>query len=295
MKSTTSLELKKSILIALLLIFSIGIFAQTTYKVVCDKKSKTVKIVESDNRSPNYVPIKSGFPFRQVAQKWIDNNYSTTACNPIEITKQIQAEQNGASPTTPTSTNSNNQNTQPQSTTTILQPKMAAANSTTKYSNSSFIVNAKFSTLGKVFSSEKKLTPGLNVGLEQLFGQKSYIGIGAYLDLFFAEFSPINSFDKMTFFYAKIPVFFGQRIYKKNLLIMYEAGAEFNTKIIADDEDFEIPGQTFKGSSFNLMTRLRVGSEKIQLTLGAEMWVSEIIENDSFKMSVLYFGLRFSF
>ena len=93
MNSRTSPRFKKSIFIAFLFVISLNTFAQTTYKVVCDKTDNTVKVIKSDNRSSNYVPIKGGFPFRQIAQQWIDDNYSTTTCNPAEIVKKIQTEE----------------------------------------------------------------------------------------------------------------------------------------------------------------------------------------------------------
>lgn len=259
---------------------------------MCDKTDNTVKVIESTNHSPNYVPIKGGFPFRQIAQKWIDENYTTTVCNPGKIVKQIQKEEDS----TKQAPNNNlaNQPNQPPPAPAPASPIPRPQNTSPAYYNSSLTVNAKFSNLGKAFSSEKSLTPGLNVGFEQLFGQKNYLGVGACLDIYFAEFPLTHDFDKMTLFFGKIPVFVGQRIQKKKYMIMYEVGAEFNTKIIADDESFEISGKTFKSTSFDLMARLRAGTEKVQLTLGTEMWVSKIFEEDDFSMSAFYVGLRFS-
>ncbi|MEN8116531.1 MAG: hypothetical protein ABFS16_06100, partial [Bacteroidota bacterium] len=175
----------------LFLFLSIETFAQTTYKVVCDKTDNTVKVVESSNRSPNYVPIKGGFPFRPIAQKWIDENYATTICNPGEIIEQNKKQQN-----TPTQTNNNTQPTPsptsppaPTPPQKQLQPRQTEYNTAPPYKNSSFIINAKFSDLGKLYSLDNNLAPGFNVGLEQLIGGKMYVGVGVNMNFYFVDFS----------------------------------------------------------------------------------------------------------
>jgi hypothetical protein len=290
MNLSTSLRLKRSIFVTFLFVLSLNTFAQTSYKVVCDKTDNIVKVIKSDNHSPNYVPIKGGFPFRQIAQQWIDDNYSTTTCNPGEIVKQIQTEKDNNTQTGVK--NQNNQPTQPAPATTLLQPRQTT---TISYRNSSFILNAKFSDFGRVFSLDNNLAPGLDVGFEQLFGKKYYLGIGVSINFYFADFSTIGDYENMSFFFGKIPVFLGYRMYHKNMIIMYEAGVEINTEIRATDDDFEFLGKIPNSNSFDILARIRVGTDKIMLSMGAEFWVSEIFENDDYRMMVVYFGLRFGF
>ena len=219
MKLTIFQGFRKSILFIFLFVLSLNTFAQTTYKVVCDKTDNTVKVIKSDNRSSNYVPIKGGFPFRQIAQQWIDDNYSTTTCNPGDLVNKIKTEENNKIPTGVT--NQNNQPTQPAAASTPLQPRQTATSQVPPYRNSSFILNAKFSDLGRVFSLDNNLAPGFDVGFEQLFGKKYYLGIGVNMNFYFADFSADPNFDQITFFFGKIPLFFGYRTYHKKYIFMF--------------------------------------------------------------------------
>ncbi|NOR76671.1 MAG: hypothetical protein GQ525_16125 [Draconibacterium sp.] len=261
--------------------------------MVCDKTDNTVKVIKSDNRSSNYVPIKGGFPFRQIAQQWIDDNYTTTVCNPVEIVKQIQAKENNNPQTGITS--QNNQPVQPAASTTPLQPGRSSVAQTPPYKNSSFIINAKFSDLGRVFSLESNLSPGFDVGFEQLFGKKYYLGIGVNMNFYFADLSTIGDYENTSFFFGKIPVFFGYRMYNKNMFMMYEAGVEINTEIQSTDDDFEFLGKIPNNNSYDITARMKVGKGKFMLTLGTELWVSEIFENDDYMMTVVYVGMKLSF
>ena len=183
MNLSSLLKLKKSILFVFLFTLSLNTFAQTTYKVVCDKTDSTVKVIKSDNRSPNYVPIKGGFPFRQIAQQWIDDNYSTTTCNPEEIVKQIQSQVEKS-----TQVQNNTQNIQPvQPAGTKLQPSSTVSNQPLNYKKSSFLMNAKFSNLGEAFMLSEKLMPGFEVGIEKTFGAQIYFGTGINVDFYLSD------------------------------------------------------------------------------------------------------------
>jgi hypothetical protein len=59
----------------LLIAHPLALSSQKSYKAVCDKTDGTVKIVDSEDRSPSLVPLKGGFPFYQVAEKWVNENY----------------------------------------------------------------------------------------------------------------------------------------------------------------------------------------------------------------------------
>ena len=286
-------SLKKASLLLFVLFVSTITFAQTSFKVVCDKTDNTVKIVESTNHSPNYVPIKSGFPFRQIAQKWIDDNYSTTVCNPGEIVKQIQAEAEKSAP--PQVTNNNNETTQQAAANTPLQPRPSSATQSPPYKNSSFVINAKFSDLGRAFSLDKSFAPGFGVGFEQLFGKKYYLGIGVNMDFYFTDFASVGDYEKMSFYFGKIPLFLGYRMYQKNMFIMYEAGVEINTEMRSTDDDFDFLGKSLTSNSFDITARVKVGTGRFMLIMGSEFWVSEIFENDDYRMIAVYLGLKLSF
>ena len=292
MEKTTYLGFVKFILISLLFLFSLNVLAQETYKVVCDKTDNTVKVIKSDNRSPNYVPIKGGFPFQQIAQQWIDDNYTTTRCNPEEIVKQIQTEQNNNSQTQ--ITNQNKQINQPPQ---KAQPATitAATKQDPLYRNSSLIFNAKLSNIGEAYTLDNSLAPGFEIGFEQLFGKKYYVGIGVSMNFYFTDFSSTyNNLDQVTFFFGKIPLFFGYRTYHKKYIFMYEVGAEFNTEFQASEEDIEFLSTPIN-NSYDIMARFRVGTERIMLSLGTELWVSDVYENNDYGMSVFYLGMKFSF
>ena len=293
MKTTTYyLRFHKLILISLLFLFSSNIFAQDTFKVVCDKTDNTVKVIKSDNRSPNYVPIKGGFPFQQIAQQWIDNNLTTTTCNPEEIVKEIQTEQKNNPPTQVT--DQNNQINQPAQKTQPATITSATAQQP-RYRNSSLIINAKFSNIGEHFSLDQSLAPGFEVGFEQLFGKKYYIGIGVGMNFYFTDFSPTHAtIDQVTFFFGKIPLFIGYRTYHKKYFFMYEIGGEFNTEFQASDENIDYLS-TPNSNSYDIMARFRVGTERIMVSLGTELWVSEIYKYNDYGMSVFYLGMKFSF
>ena len=293
MKTTTYyLRFHKLILISLLFLFSSNIFAQDTFKVVCDKTDNTVKVIKSDNRSPNYVPIKGGFPFQQIAQQWIDNNLTTTTCNPEEIVKEIQTEQKNNPPTQVT--DQNNQINQPAQKTQPATITSATAQQP-RYRNSSLIINAKFSNIGEHFSLDQSLAPGFEVGFEQLFGKKYYIGIGVGMNFYFTDFSPTHAtIDQVTFFFGKIPLFIGYRTYHKKYFFMHEIGGEFNTEFQASDENIDYLS-TPNSNSYDIMARFRVGTERIMVSLGTELWVSEIYKYNDYGMSVFYLGMKFSF
>ena len=76
---------------------------------------------------------------------------------------------------------------------------------------------------------------------------------------------------------------------------MYEIGAELNTEFQASDEDFMFQGKTPNSNSYDIMARLRVGTDRIKLSIGTETWISKIFEEDNFNMTALYFGLNFNF
>lgn len=263
-------------------------FSQTTYKVACDKTDNTVKVIKSDNRSPNYVPIKGGFPFRQIAERWIDENYNTTVCNPGEIIKQIQADEKQLEQV---------QSPKPKqpavpAVAEALGARPKSSMPKPKFKNTSFVLNGKFSNLGKAFNLKSTIAPGFRIGFEQLFGQKTYLGIGFGMNFYFSD---VEDFGTLTFYSGKFPIFIGHRVYKGNLIIAYEFGAEFNTVIQEDGSDgFDFNGLIPNKNSTNGLARFKVGSNKVMGMLGAEFGVTEVFENSSYKMSAFYLGIQFN-
>lgn len=280
--------------ISFLNVLTFSATAQTTYKVVCDKTDKTVKIVEADNRSPNYVPIKAGFPFRQVAQKWIDENLHTTACNPSEIIKQNNAQEKPVSPSLNKSVAS--QPTPPPAPeNTKLQARRPGSNSAPAFKNTSFLINARFSNLGEAFNLSEKLLPGVEAGIEQLFGNRLYLGTGINMNLFTTDFNGRYGSDKELIYFFKIPAFVGFRKATNNFIVTYEIGAAANTGFTGTPLVLETYGKTANKSSFDFLTRMKVGSQKFMLVMGTDIWLTEIFENDSFKMTSVYIGLCLNF
>ena len=286
-KKITATQVNNSLLILFLFLFSTNILAQDTYKVVCDKTDKTIKVIKSKDTSPNYVPIKGGFPFQQIAQQWIDNNYTSKKCDPENIVKIYKTEENNV-----TNTSVSNQ-------TNLSTQSASSSISTTqepRYRNTSFLLNGKVSNLGDAFSINKGISSGFNIGFEHLFGKKYYVGIGIDMNFYFTDFSsPNNISNQITFFFGKIPLFFGVRTNHKKFIFMYELGGEYNTEFRVSDDDFEFYDMTPKNNSFDIMGRFRFGTERIMLSLGSELWITSIFENNNYKMSVIYLGMKLNF
>lgn len=284
----------KLLFLSVFFVFSVQVFAQATYTVVCDKTELQLKIVESTDRSPNYVPIKGGFPFRQVAQKWIDDNYNTTTCNPGQMVKEVQSRTNSPqnqpnAPIPPV------QSSQP----SFFPPGSTPGNvpeiSHPDFKNTSLLFQIKFANLGGAFSLAKNMTPGIELGIEQLFGQKIYFGTGLAVNLYLTDFESKYGYDEQTFFMARMPFFAGFRIQRNSIRVMYEAGIHVNTKLVSTDSEFEIPGQTPLDNSFNLMGRIKIGKNNLMLEIGSEMWLTGFFEEDDFYMNSTFVGFRYFF
>jgi len=204
MKSTTSQGLKKSALIVFLTVFALITFAQSTFKVVCDKTDNTVKVVESDNRSANLVPIKGGLPSMQIANDWINKNYNTTKCDPGQIINDIRKNKTTPElqPTAPaTITKTKTQTVAPAvKTVTKVQtvpPKAKGATNTSKakgtsyapapaeqkFKNNSLLLNTRVTNLGDIFGYDERIK-GYGIGLEKLFGDQIYFGTGLNVDMY---------------------------------------------------------------------------------------------------------------
>jgi hypothetical protein len=272
--------------IILILFLSFNAFSQNTFTVVCDKTDNTVKVVESNKRSPNYVPIKGGFPFRQVAQKWIDEKYATTECNPEKVLEEIQ--------------NQNDNNTIQNQSNTVNQQNQSTTGPATKplkprpmYRNTSFIFSGKFSNLGEAFRLSDNMVPGFEFGMERLFGRDLYFGMGAAFDMFFPD---VSSIDNLSVYFFRVPGFIGYRMKRNNMMIIYEGGVHLNTSFMSSDEGHTVPGLISADNSFNFMGRIKIGSETVMLEVGSEIWFTEVFEDfEDYNMSTIYAALRFYF
>ncbi|PIF02137.1 MAG: hypothetical protein CR996_01630 [Draconibacterium sp.] len=282
----------KSIVFIIATTAFLNVHAQKTFTVVCDKTDNTVKIVDSEMKSPNYVPIKGGFPFQQLAQKWIKENYTTTTCNPGKLIKDIQKQIKATTPseaTPPPPPPSRNK------TSVSGLGKTGAFKPLIRHKNTSFIIGLKFSNLGEGLLLSEKMLPGAEIGMEQLIGGKFYFGTGALFNVFFPDVSNSSDIDPEVFYFGRIPAFVGYRIKTNNLLIMYEGGVHINTRLASMAEDKQLPGQTGENHSVDLMGRFKIGTESILLEVGVEKWLTKIFKNNEFNLSCYHLGVRFYF
>lgn len=281
--------LYKTILSLTIMLFLInGSFAQTTYKVVCDKKDNTVKVVEATNKSANYIPIKSGFPFRQIAEQWISENYTTRTCNPGDRTTPNNKTQKNI-------TQTNNQQATPSKAYPPSQTPSKQSPPAINYRNSSVILHGKFSNLGEAFLLTESMMPGIEVGFEQLFGSRGYFGTGISANFFFSDMDGRQGVDAETIYSFRFPAFGGYRIQKRMFVAMFEAGGAFNTGLRGTELNLESFGRTAEDLSINFMTRVKLGFPGIMFEIGYDSWLTNVFVDDSFKMSAIRMGLRFSF
>lgn len=293
MKQNFSQKLLRFIIVVLCISCSSNGYAQKTFTVICDKTDNTVKVVESEVKSPNFIPIKGGFPFRQVAQKWIDQNYTTTQCNPGEIIDQIKTQsqpknappqQNNATPPQQNKPASGNSNQQTQST---QAPE--------KFNNTSLLLDIKFANLGKTLMLKNNLVPGIELGVEQLIGKEIYVGTGILFNAYYATIDQGGE-NSQFYYFGRIPAFLGYRTKTSGMVFMGEAGVQVNTKMVSTEDDRSVMGRTGTNNSVNLLGRLKMGSETVMFELGTELWLTKLFENyEDFNMTSIYLGLRFYF
>lgn len=291
--STSTIQKLRTIFFFTLLSIAFHANAQQTYKVVCDKTDHQVKIVEAENHSANYVTIKTGFPFRQVAQKWIDDNYTTTQCDPEDIIKQTNTASQPATATQNTAGSIPVTSSGQAPKRTFLQARKNSSGQ--KFRNTSFFMSGRFSNLGEAFSLEEKLMFGAGAGFELFFGGSLYLGTGIHMDFYF---SPMDGrFDEKSemFYHFRIPAFIGYRTYTPKLVVMYEAGIGFNTNLNGTPLTIESYGLSAESNSFNFLGRLKVGSEKVMFMMGADIWLSQMLSTTDYKMTSLNAGFCFFF
>lgn len=295
--------MKKYLKISLLLFlfsFPILINAQKSYKAVCDKSDGIVKIVDNEDRSPDLIPLKGGFPFYQVAQNWVKENYPSGKCDPAAAIKQNQAAADALTqPATGQKQNASGQiktapalNVYPN-----LRPDHSpphAIATTPEYHNTSFFISLLFSNLGKVYSLDPPLIPGITVGVEQLLGTKIYGGTGINVN------SLIGKTDEdagvSSYYSIRIPVFFGYRQSNGKNYWGVDLGLAANTMLKPLTSDSHLAGEIAADYSLNTLTRIRIGKEHTAFEFGVDVWLNDILSSEEgFQMTVLSLGYRYSF
>jgi hypothetical protein len=298
----------KNLYILLLLFFSVinplTLDAQKTYKAVCDKSDGKVKIVESEDRSPDLVPLKGGFPFFQVAENWIKENYPDGNCDPARAASQNQAAANAmvqaAAPTQnqpaqnePAHTQTK-QNASPNNLFNAPASRTAAAMPAFRYRNTSMFISFLFSNMGIVYNIDPPLIPGVGIGIDQVFGTKFYGGTGLHLNTLIGKTD--DGAGVSSFYSVRIPLFAGYRHMTGTRYWGVDMGVAANTMLRPLTSDSYLAGEIAADYSANVMTRLRMGKERTTFELGVDAWINDILSSEEgFQMIVLFLGYRLAF
>lgn len=281
-----------------LFIFPIILNAQKSYKVVCDKSDGIVKIVDNEDRSPNLIPLKGGFPFYQVAQNWVKENYPSGKCDPAAAIKQNQAAADaltqsaaGQKPSAPQQTQ-----TSPGPTVTPGLPagQTALPLRVPRYRNTSMFITFLFSDLGRVYNIDPPLIPGISAGIEQVIGTKLYGGTGITFNTLIGKTSDEAGVN--AFYSFRIPLFAGYRMINNTRYWGVDLGLAANTMLRPLTSDSDLAGETASDVSYNTFTRARFGNERRAFELGAEVWLNELLSSEEgYQMIILTLGYRFYF
>jgi len=272
--------------------------AQKTYKAVCDKSDGRVKIIESEDRSPDMVPLKGGFPFYQVAEKWVKENYPDGRCDPAAAVQQNQAAANAASQPAAVQQQvpAGQQNMPPDPNAFFNAPAVQtpAAIPPFRYRNSSLFISFLFSNLGKVYGLDPPLVPGVGIGIDQVIGTKFYGGTGIHLNALIGKTHDDASVS--SFYSMRIPLFAGYRQVTGSRYWGIDLGVAANTMLRPITEDSHLAGETAADYSVNAMTRIRMGRERTTFEIGIDVWLNDILASEEgFQMTVLSVAYRYAF
>jgi hypothetical protein len=297
-----------------LLIINPALDAQKTYKAVCDKSDGRVKIVDSGDRSPNMVPLKGGFPFLQVAENWVKENYPNGNCDPAQVAAQNQAAADAATRTNQAATTNQNQpavgnpaqgQNQPgnnQSARTTNQSayfnqnggQLPAAIPQFRYRNTSFYMSFLFSNLGIVYGTDPPMIPGIGIGIDQVIGTKFYGGTGLHLNTLIGKTD--DGAGVSSLFSARIPLFAGFRQVTGKRFWGVELGIAANTMLRPLTTDSHLAGEIAADYSVCTITRAKFGKESTSFEFGVDVWLNDILASEEgFQMTVLSIGYRFAF
>jgi hypothetical protein len=291
----------------LALVFAIGFIAspaalkaqQKTFKAVCDRSSGIVKIIATEDRSPELIPLKGGFPFYQVAEKWVKENYPDGKCDPAAETKKNQdatdAVSRQAGTTTPVPAKQDPKtdrneffNTAPGQTPALVQAPQF------KFRNTSLAMGLLFSNLGKVYGTDPPMIPGFSIGLEQFFGSALYGGTGIHMITLIGKFD--ESAGVNSFYAVRIPLFAGYRKVNGNRYWGVDMGLAANSTLRPLTPDSNLAGEAASEYSLNTITRVRAGREHSAFEFGIDVWLNDLLlTEEGFQMTVLSAGYRYSF
>ncbi len=277
--------------------------AQKTYKAVCDRSDGTVKIVDGDDRSPSLVPLKGGFPFYQVAEKWVQENYPNGKCDPAAATQQNKAAadavtQAATQAATPGQNQpANNQTRQPADPNAFFNVpagQAPAAAPAFRYRNTSMFISFLFSDLGRVYNLDPPLVPGVSIGIDQVIGTRFYGGTGIHFNSLIGKTADAAGVNALYTF--RIPLFAGYRMTSGRRHWGVDLGLAANTMLRPLSSDSNLDGEIASDVSFNTMVRARFGSERRSFEMGVDMWINDILASyEGYQMLVLSLGYRFYF
>jgi len=286
-------------LISLMLItLSVTIDAQKTYKAVCDRSDGVVKIVDGEDRSPNLVPLKGGFPFYQVAQNWVKENYPNGKCDPAAAAQQNKAAADAVSqpsaaqqPTTPPQAKPA---ADPNAFFNVPPGQTPAAVPVFRYRNTSMFLSMLISDLGMIYNLDPPVVPGLNLGIDQLLGRKFYVGTGLHFNTLLG-LTDLND-DVSSFYFIRVPLFAGFRQVIGKRYWSVDLGVAANTMLKPLTDDSHLSGEIASDFSLNTHTRARFGNERSALEFGFDIWLNDILVTwEGYRMKAYSIGYRYSF
>lgn len=278
--------------------------AQKTYKAVCDKRDGTVKIVDSEDRSPDLVPLKGGFPFYQVAQNWVKENFPNGKCDPAAAQKQATTAA-AVNPTAQTSTQATTVQQQPASNQTrpASQPGTfagAAPGQTPAripsiiYRNTSIVLSVGISDFGRAYNLDPPVVPGLNIGIDHVFGKRVYFGTGLHFNTLLGLDN--SSDETSSFYFLKVPLFAGFRQVTGKRYWGADLGVAANTMLKPLTADSNLGSETASDLSLNTLVRARFGNERSAFEFGFNFWLNDILVTwEGYRMKAFSIGYRYSF
>ena len=252
-----------------------------SYKVVCNKESRTVSVVPAQNRSANLVPLQGGFISESAAEKWIEANYQNRVCDPDQAVRQNQqAAQQQPGPPTPPPTTSTNQrsNTQP-----------PARGATQKLRNTAIIAGIISSNLDEALTMNDQSKLGWQIGIEYAYGRQFYGGSGVYFQVVGGAFEEIPEFafqgqatdpEPFKIYNLKIPFYFGRRSDPtKPFQTRVDVGVVWNTSFFNSNSNITVQGHEFKDNNFAFTIRGALGTQVIFLQVFFEKGLTDAFDD----------------
>ncbi len=155
-------------------------------------------------------------------------------------------------------------------------------------------LSLQFSNLGKVYSLDPPLIPGLGIGVEQLFGTKLYGGTGIHLNALIGKTDEAAGVS--SFYSLRIPLFAGYRQVSGSRFWGVDLGLAANTMLRPATSESHLAGEIAADYSLNTITRVRLGKERTAFEFGVDVWLNDILASEEgFQMTVLSVAYRYSF